>query len=216
MRKIYKGKEPKEWMEYRLTPGAKYASKPQLVDALLKEQGYICAYCMRRIPTRDSFSSENHRIEHIKCRDSYPDLELNYDNMVICCPGAISGRDSKEFHCDKAKGNKDISFSPLDVDIIKTIRYKTLDGTIYSTNQQWDEEINSVLNLNNPLLKLNRKNVIYALIEELKSGTKRGSINKAWFDRQLEKWSSKDTNGRLKPYCGVVEWFLTKKLNRYK
>lgn len=53
MIKIAKNKEPKEWTEYRNTPGVDYQSIPELVESLLKEQGYICAYCMRRIPHRD-------------------------------------------------------------------------------------------------------------------------------------------------------------------
>ena len=64
---INKNQEPKEWTEYCSTPGVTYQSIPELVDALLKEQGYICAYCMRRIPTKDKIegklTSEDHRIE---------------------------------------------------------------------------------------------------------------------------------------------------------
>ena len=76
---INKNKEPKEWTEYRTTPGVDYQAIPELVDSLLKEQGYICAYCMRRIPQRDklydkdgisfSLTKEDHRVEHVKCRE---------------------------------------------------------------------------------------------------------------------------------------------------
>ena len=40
---IKKGPAPKSWKEYRNTPGADYQSTKDLVDALLREQGYICA-----------------------------------------------------------------------------------------------------------------------------------------------------------------------------
>lgn len=76
MIKIAKNKEPKEWTEYRNTPGVDYQSIPELVESLLKEQGYICAYCMRRIPHRDKLykkdgikyvlTDESHRIS-ISC-----------------------------------------------------------------------------------------------------------------------------------------------------
>ena len=46
---ITKNKEPKEWTEYRNTPGVDYQAIPELVQSLLKEQGYICAYCMRAL-----------------------------------------------------------------------------------------------------------------------------------------------------------------------
>lgn len=44
MIKIEKKKEPKEWTEYRNTPGVDYQSIPELVESLLKEQGYICVH----------------------------------------------------------------------------------------------------------------------------------------------------------------------------
>jgi len=99
MIRINKGQEPNEWLQYRLTPGAKYEAIPELSGALLLEQGYICAYCMRRIPVKDKNSSETSRIDHIKCREHYPELELDYNNMIICCPGSIDSN----FHCDRKK-----------------------------------------------------------------------------------------------------------------
>ena len=156
---INKNQEPKEWTEYCSTPGVTYQSIPELVDALLKEQGYICAYCMRRIPTKDKIegklTSEDHRIEHIKCRENHEDLQLKYNNMLICCPGHI-GEDE---HCDRKKGNQEISFSPLDSAFINTLTY-TSNGIIASSNPVYNEEINSILNLNTPFLVLNRKNML--------------------------------------------------------
>ena len=51
MRKIEKGPEPKAWRKYRETPGVRveFHSIPELVQALLREQGYICAYCTCRV-----------------------------------------------------------------------------------------------------------------------------------------------------------------------
>ncbi|MCF2598074.1 hypothetical protein I6E10_04830 [Phocaeicola barnesiae] len=63
MRKIQKQPEPREWTEYRLTPGAHYEASSELRQALLEEQGYLCAYCMRRIPVHDVNSNETTRIE---------------------------------------------------------------------------------------------------------------------------------------------------------
>ena len=97
MRKIDKRPEPKVWVEYRQTPGAKYEAISELRSSLLEEQGYVCAYCMRRIPVKDRNSNETSRIEHVLSREKHPDRELDYHNMVICCPGAISS----DFHCDK-------------------------------------------------------------------------------------------------------------------
>lgn len=204
MRKIIKNKEPHEWVEYRLTPNVDYQSIPELRESLLKEQGYICAYCMRRIPYKDKNSNEDSRIDHILSRDNHPDRKLDYQNMVICCPGAIS----KNFHCDKLKGEKDITFSLFDDTFISTLKYSTKSGEIKSSNPEWDIEINDILNINNELLKANRLEVVNGIINVLKSKEwKTGEIRK-----KLEEWDNKDKNGKFKPYSGIVVWYLNKKL----
>ena len=212
---INKRQEPKEWTEYCSTPGTTYKSIPELVDALLKEQGYICAYCMRRIPTKDKlgdkFISEDHRIEHIKCRDNYEDLQLMYNNMLICCPGHI-GEDE---HCDRKKSNQDISFSPLDFAFINTLTY-TSKGIIKSSNPVYDEEINSILNLNTPFLVLNRKTMLIEVIQHINRTCKqKEKWSKSVLRDILAKYQNKHVEGNKQkyyPYCGIVVWYIQKKL----
>lgn len=208
MRKITKNKEPKEWTEYRLTPNVDYESIPELRKSLLQEQGYICAYCMRRIPNKDKNSNEDSRIDHILSRDNHPDKKLDYTNMVMCCPGAIS----KEFHCDKLKSEQDITFSLFDDSFIPTLKYSTKNGSIESTNPTWNKEINSILNLNNEILKANRLEALDGVICSLEG--------KQWTSselrKKLEEWDNKDNKDEFKPYCGIVVWYLNKKLKTRK
>lgn len=82
---IRKSAEPKEWTEYKNIP--RYSSAVFL--HLYREQGYLCAYCERRIPVRDKMSTEDHRIEHWHCRDKYPDEVFSYGNLLMCCPYQI-------------------------------------------------------------------------------------------------------------------------------
>lgn len=152
MIKINKGKEPREWTEYCSTPGVEFKGIRPLREALLQEQGYICAYCMRRIPVRDNNSNETTRIEHIKSQKCFPDLKLKYNNLVICCPGAITD----DFHCDKKKEERIISFDLFSDQFVNTLSYQS-DGKIKSSNAVWNKEIDEVLNLNNSMLKQNRK-----------------------------------------------------------
>lgn len=222
MIKITKSKEPKEWTQYKNTPGVSYQPIPELVDALLKEQGYICAYCMRRIPNRDKLykkdgiqyvlTNESHRVEHILSRYNHPDKQLHYDNMVICCPGHI-GSDE---HCDRLKGDSDISFSPLNESFIATLSYRK-DGTIVSSNAQYNTEINDVLNLNTPLLKRNRRASWEAVENILTKANDHRPWNKAILSQYIKKYSSKhckDEKMQYIPYCGIVVYFLNKKLNQ--
>ncbi len=99
MIKINKQNEPASWSQYRFTPGVPYQANEELRQALLTEQGFICAYCMRKIPVTDFSQRESTRIDHIKSRFNYSNLELEYENLVICCPGFIDGYE----HCDKSK-----------------------------------------------------------------------------------------------------------------
>lgn len=88
---IRKSAEPKEWTKYKNIPGVQFSGIPALQESLYREQGYLCAYCERRIPVRDKMSTEDHRIEHWHCRDKYPDEVFCYGNLLMCCPGQIGG-----------------------------------------------------------------------------------------------------------------------------
>lgn len=195
-----------EWKQRRLnTPGASYEATDELRNALLTEQGYICAYCMRRIPVKDQSNSETSRIDHIKCRAHHESLQLIYNNMVICCPGNING----EEHCDKRKANNSISFTLFTNLLEKSISYSTKNGSIKSSNPTWDNELREVLGLNNKLLQLNRKSVLDAVIVNLGKQWKIADLNKA-----LSKWEEKDQDGKYRAYCGIVRWYLKKAIHK--
>lgn len=208
MIKISKGKEPVQWTNYCATPGVTYKSNPQLKDALLAEQGYICAYCMRSIPLvkNDKDERESSKIEHIKCRSNHRNLELDYDNMVICCPGNIDGN----YHCDKSKGDKDISLPVFNIMLEQSISYSSIDGEIKSSDENWDSEINNIICLNNELLKYNRKQALEGIIDELK----KTNWKHAKIQSKFNEYSNLDSNGKHKPFCGIIIWYLKKKLKQ--
>lgn len=210
---IRKSAEPKEWTKYKNIPGVQFSGIPALQESLYREQGYLCAYCERRIPVRDKMSTEDHRIEHWHCRDKYPDEVFSYGNLLMCCSGQIGGGES---HCDVRKGNDIIEWSPLKKECTDSIRYSS-DGTILSSNARWDKELNEKLNLNHEILKRNREQTLRGVIEGINS--KRGK-GVSWTQKdvkdQLEKWSNKhdDGNGHAVyyPFHGIVVCFLKKKL----
>ncbi len=215
MIKINKGNEPHEWTAKCNTPNfTQYESIPALRQALLEEQGYICAYCMRQIPVKDSSENETSKIEHIKSRSDFPNLQLDYNNMVICCPGSID----VDSHCDKSKGHQSISFSLFVPQLQQSISYSSKDGTIKSSMPTIDDELNRILNLNNRRLKANRLQVIEAIIAILD----KKKWKKSECEQQLEAWKVRavkqiknEDKLAFKPYCGVVIYFLEKKLKQY-
>ncbi|MCM1139670.1 MAG: TIGR02646 family protein [Muribaculum sp.] len=206
---IVKTKEPNSWTLHRLTPGAKYEATPDLRHSLLTDQGFICAYCMRRIEDDGSAT----RIEHVTPQSALASEaeRMDYSNMVICCAGDIEGEQHDRTHCDRHKGNDLIHFSPLDNYASSTIRYKS-DGTIESSDIAIDKNLNTVLNLNVSTLKLNRKSVKDGLVRQL--GKK--EWKKADLEKILVKYTSKDKDGKFIPYCGVVIHYIQKKLRNLK
>lgn len=205
---INKGTEPIEWTEKKATPGfTEYEAIPELRDALLKEQEYICAYCMRRIPVKDSGIAETSKIEHLKSRHRYSALQLEYANMVICCPGSIDGTS----HCDNSKDREDIVFSPFNKAVQQSITYGSKDGTIRSSTPSWDNDINNVLCLNNARLKQTRSEVIEGVQQVLSQ--KNYSVKE--LRKILNTWSNPTARG-YKPFCGVVIWYIEKKLKLTK
>lgn len=213
MIKITKGKEPTEWTKNKNTPGIDYenADKTALRQALLEEQGGLCGYCMRRIKYIDKVVTDT-RIEHLKPRalslkQNRPEETLSYTNMILCCNGDIDNDGNA--HCDRRKGEQEISFTPFDDAFIKTISYSSMDGRIKSSNKQYDEEFNTILNLNHPRLAANR----HKTLEGLVSALGKGKWKKTAIEQKLEIFRSK-TNGEYREYCGVVIWYLTKKLKQ--
>lgn len=210
MMKIDKGCEPAAWRKYRLTPGATYQAIPALVGSLLDEQGYVCAYCECRITA----ARDAHRVEHVKCRKRYPELQLDYQNMVACCSGNMRGLS----HCDRSKGDRDISFTPIDTRVADSIFYEN-SGTIKSRNSLWDDEFNHVLNLNLSIIKSNRRKTLMGVIAEL--NRRKVLWRKGDIERMIEKWESRhprSINGQrwseYYPYRGIVIYYLKKKLHQ--
>lgn len=208
---IRKQAEPHKWTLYRNTPGVIYQSQNYLTDSLLKEQGYICAYCMRRIPCKDSLSNEDHHIEHIKPRSKYPKNQLDYKNIVIVCPGHMGDKD----HCDRSKGDKEIHLSPLNSSVIQTISYE--NGLIKSSNFVWNSELNDILNLNDKVLVKARMTTLQAIITQLNTRKKKNRWTKDMLQKYLDKYQEKHSDhGKKKyyPYCGIVIYYLQKKLTK--
>jgi uncharacterized protein (TIGR02646 family) len=214
MRQITKGKEPKVLIQYRKTTGATYNGFQSvermraLRTSLVSEQGGICCYCMQRIyPTADAM-----KVEHWHSQAGYRAEQLSYRNMLAACLGN-EGQPKDEHHCDTRKGNKILSRNPANPDhrIEDFIRYLG-DGTIESSDPQLNKQLGkNVLHLNHPLFVSNRLSLLEAFRQSLprdKNLTK-GEL------RKMEKiWGSGATGVELQPYCGIVVYWVRKRLAR--
>lgn len=75
-----------------------------------------CAYCEREIVVNSDKANGSH-IEHIRPQSSYPDLDLDYDNMIVSCNAKES--------CGIKKGS--IYFEGF----VDPVRYKPSDHFTY-------------------------------------------------------------------------------------
>lgn len=199
MKFIVKGNEPAAWKAHRETPGVDFDAIPELKQALLTEQGYICCYCMNGIKV------ENLKVEHYKPRSIYPALKMEYTNLFAACKGNFC----TEKHCDTKKENTELSIHPADPknNCEAIIGYSTNGKLTYPDSYKTD--IEETLNLNNSVLISNRKEALYGAALALKKiGYKGNSIQKL-----IDQYKTKSPEGKFHPYCNAILWLLNKKLS---
>ncbi|WP_241613846.1 retron system putative HNH endonuclease [Rosenbergiella epipactidis] len=209
---IQKIKEPDALKVYRLSGGIYDGEhftevKDEIRKALLQEQGFICAYCMRRI------EKNNMKVEHWLCQSDNDGLTLIYSNLLGCCKGYDGDKRSKLKTCDTKKGNKKLKYNPSNnlSRINQIIKYNG-DGRISSTDEEFSEQLDSVLSLNYFRLIQNRKELFSVIRRKLseKPGTRTNEEKR----RILERFMTRDKNGKLFEYCGVVNYYLNKLINK--
>ena len=98
--------------------------KKEVKDSLMKEQGYICCYCERRL------TNDYSHIEHFDPQSNNSVDTLNYTNMLCSCQDQLKKGEPR--HCGISKGSwfdKDLLISPLDSNCEGRFAY-TADGKI--------------------------------------------------------------------------------------
>ncbi|MEB3311765.1 MAG: hypothetical protein VKJ02_16190 [Snowella sp.] len=196
-----------------------FVGKDELRQSLLKEQGYICCFCMCRIKD----SNETTKIAHIfpqnpvsdedKQKVKQENLDLNYYNMLAACNGG-SGKPLDSQHCDTKQGNTILKINPADsVRNCEILIEYTSSGEIYSNNADINHDLKEVLNLNLNAIKKARKEAYSAIIIKLESKYPNRSWSKRSIENEIKNYSQLK-NGKYAPYCQYVIYFLEKKLKQ--
>ena len=212
MREIIKINEPASLTQYRQRPEVVYDGpgftpvKNDIRNHLLREQGFLCAYCMGRI------RFENMKVEHWLPQRHYPNGQLDYRNMLAVCKGN-EGQPRKDQHCDTRKGADRINYHPAfrEHRIEDRIRYFA-NGKIGSTETEFQQQMNTILNLNCYRLSQNRKAIIDAIRESLNK--RRGRRTPDQIERYIQKWREA-TEGEFRPYSGTAIYWLKKRMRRF-
>lgn len=208
MIKIIKHPQPKSLQSYKKLPNAEFDGpnftvvKDKIRESLLLEQGYLCAYCMRRI----SDSATVTKVEHWVARTVDAARQLDYKNLLACCNG-YEGSKAPLQTCDTRKGDKALKYNPADLadDIDRHIDFKS-SGKVSSNDGIFNQQLNEVLNLNIERLVKNRIEVL----EELQFQLSRtpGARTKAELNHMIQEWSQPNAKHHLREYCGVVLYDL--------
>ena len=127
-----------------------------LKQSLLEEQGFICCYCERRITE----TPESSHIEHLKPKGTYPEFELEYDNLLCSCqPSKINGENIST--CGHKKGDwfdEELFISPLSSECEEKIKYSS-SGELEGVDEVANITIRK-LGLNNYDLVRSRKSAV--------------------------------------------------------
>ena len=220
---IIKRREPNELLAFRKKVGASYASMPGDVKVLVKrslaeEQGFLFAYCMRRLPLKNVSDAGNSdiTIEHWSPQNprdgSLSHDPLDYRNMLAVCDGN-RGSSPNEMTCDAARGNAPLTVSPLKPDTMASIRYGT-NGEIHSSDKAIEHDLTVTLNLNCAAVSLpeNRKRALHALQAVIRKGYPGKEPPRERLQKLLQHYESE--TGKKTPYVGVLIYWLKKRLRR--
>lgn len=212
---IVKDKAPKEMVEelasLRSTPDAsvdwgELKNREPIRESLCREQGNLCAYCMRRI------SADASHVEHIvpqsMCK---PGQDVDYNNMLAVCDGNENAGNEKGLTCDRHRRNTPLTVNPLKPETLENIAYRS-NGLIYSTDESIHVDLVDTLNLNCEAAYLpeNRKAVMAEFNKWLSCAAQRG--NAAGACKRRRKKIEKSEN---KPeFAGVLLYLLDKRIRQ--
>lgn len=216
---IEKRKEPPELLLEKRRGLADYdglygAPKVAVQQSLLKEQGCLCAYCMRRI-SLETLQIEHYLPQHPQDEDYNPALSIDYQNMLAVCSGNKKQAGSFEnLTCDQHRRNTPLTVDPLDRTSIDKIKYKT-DGTIYSDDPDIEKDLDDTLNLNcsASYLKENRKAALDEIKKALYTQFPGKKVPKQQLERMLMHFQELH-NGQYVEFAGVVIWYLKRQIAR--
>jgi len=193
-----------KWVNSGLPQTLSYANIPadalaELRETLLREQGYLCAYTMIRIP-----SSNKGHVEHIWPRSRAPAKELEYTNMVYCFPGAGTERCAFGAHCkDDFEVTNDNFVAPTHRACETRFGYE-LSGEVKASIESDSAAIQTVAMLN-----LNHKQLValrQAAIRSQRIFRKAAKPLSALEARKLAAHvTQRDGTGKIAPFCIAIK-----------
>lgn len=215
MRQIRKSAEPAELRQWKAEnvnspQNLNYGNLPGAVnksvrEGLLKEQGYLCAYTLRRLS-----SVEDCHIEHILPQNAAPERDIDYNNMAACFPK--DGGDVSAGYGAPVKGGTSVT---LNVDFVSPHQTGCTDRFVFTKNGEVQAQPSDsaashtikLLKLDDKKLREMRQMAIQTHGLAIQRGTSRQRPrlkSEAEARRFAAEVLKPDISGKLEPFCVVL------------
>lgn len=201
-----------------------HAEKEVILDSLMKEQGHLCAYCLRRLPDERVLPEgiDPVTIEHWFPRNP-PNREdrgqgLDYQNLLAVCSGNRGRRGTRkprDLTCDakRTKNHSQLVLNPCIPQTLDSLTYSE-HGMLQSNDPAIQEDIDVKLNLNcksgSVLLPGERKKVLDALQSQL---PEEGFEEIYTYCTAALEMLEQETDTKSE-YSGILIWWLKDWLQR--
>jgi len=194
MKRINKDETPLFWSNYYLhNKGIRYDNADEKIKLNLRQhmlgvQKNICAYCCAQI--NDISKAHN---EHIKPKDLFPKLSMEYDNLVVSW--TTQGKDAT---CGMHKGNdydEKLFVSPLSEDCESHFRFEQ-NGKVTGISKAGEYTI-ELLNLNEYRLVTGRRTLIEQMMQCKDIGKE-----------YIQQFYIDEIDGKLPRFVDVAEYFM--------
>jgi len=171
-------------------------TKKEVKYSLMKEQGYICCYCERRL------TDDGSHIEHFNPQSNNAVNPLDYANMLCSCQNQLEQGEPR--HCGHLKGDwfdNQLLVSPLDPDCEGHFAY-TADGKIQPAEKSDDAARMTIEKLGLNVNKLNalRKKAIEPFLDE--------NLSEQDFSQFVSGYLRKNTGGMFGEFWTTIDYIF--------
>ncbi len=154
----------------------------------------------------EHYITQNHHPESTFTPEGHHQRRLDFTNMLGTCKGIRS--------CSGIRGNTPLTIDPRNQSCERLIHVNS-DGTITSSNQEIQNDINNTLQLNNQQLKQNRQLVIDKAREDLRLKAPNNLWDNNIIDKEITNWGTlKQTRHGMayEEYCmAAIHYLMSKK-----
>ncbi len=202
MKAIQKVQEPQAFADWKALanenwqPSYSVLQNPEkriLKDALMREQGFICCYCERRLLVHDC------HIEHLAAQSEMACAALDYANLLCSCQLDLPR--GTPLHCGNLKAEHALPVSPLESNCAERFDFSA-DGRIRARNEadQDAEATIKLLGLDIPSLRARRAGIIAPFLDE--------SLTDEEWGRFVAGYLQQDAQGRYGEFWTTIKFLF--------